>query len=46
MIDRVAKEIGEAMSADQLKELIVECGDGKVITEAQFIAVMKDQGMC
>merc|ERR1711998_349219 len=47
-LERVAKELGEAMSAEELQELITEAdtdGDG-ALSEAEFIAVMQAQGLC
>jgi Ca2+-binding EF-hand superfamily protein len=47
-LERVAKELGEAMSAEELQELINEAdadGDGQ-LSEAEFIAVMQEQGLC
>eukprot|EP00657_Telonema_sp_P-1_P012950 TRINITY_DN9887_c0_g1_i1.p1 TRINITY_DN9887_c0_g1~~TRINITY_DN9887_c0_g1_i1.p1 ORF type:complete len:161 (+),score=73.47 TRINITY_DN9887_c0_g1_i1:63-545(+) len=47
-LERVAKELGEAMSAEELKELITEAdtdGDG-ALSEAEFLAVMQGQGLC
>merc|ERR1711959_170162 len=46
-LERVAKELGEAMSAEDLQELITEAdqdGDG-ALSEAEFIAVMQAQGL-
>merc|ERR1719201_465379 len=47
-LERVAKELGEAMSPEELQELITEAdtdGDG-ALSEAEFLAVMHAQGLC
>merc|ERR1711865_908136 len=47
-LERVAQELGEAMSPEELQELITEAdadGDGQ-LSEAEFIAVMAEQGLC
>eukprot|EP00658_Telonema_sp_P-2_P001395 TRINITY_DN10521_c0_g1_i1.p1 TRINITY_DN10521_c0_g1~~TRINITY_DN10521_c0_g1_i1.p1 ORF type:complete len:151 (+),score=76.98 TRINITY_DN10521_c0_g1_i1:224-676(+) len=47
-LERVAAELGETMSAEELQELITEAdtdGDG-ALSEAEFLAVMSAQGLC
>merc|ERR1711998_788464 len=42
-MQRVAKEIGEAMGEAELQEVIDECGDGSGISESAFLEIMKEQ---
>merc|ERR1711865_30514 len=47
-LQRVATELGEAMSPEELQELINEAdtnGDG-TLSEAEFLSVMAEQGLC
>merc|ERR1740130_459050 len=47
-LERVARELGETMSADELQEWIDEAdndGDGE-INEEEFLKIMKKAGLC
>ena len=48
-LDRVAKDLGENMTDEELAELIQEVdrsGEGTAITEADFMRVMRKCGLC
>merc|ERR1712216_856576 len=46
-LSAVATEIGEAMSNDELQEVIDECGGAAGgISEDAFIEIMQEQGLC
>merc|ERR1711934_836768 len=46
-LSAVAKEIGETIDEAFLQEVIDECGGSSgAITEAAFVEIMQDQGLC